>query len=229
MLYGAELLIGNLFMNLKKRKNILIIKNSPITLSAPPAIPLIKIGNAKLLAYSFNKVKQGGKLIFLCSDDPDEKDRTLPKFKNAETLKYPDWMKDIKFPGGGFYAPANKYYSMKKWVETYPNLKDNQTVLFLDPDMVFINPIKIDIKKGELWGQNWYSEDGSREIFDKFTNKNRNLINDNFCFMYPIAMTIHDVKLIVDTYINKCNQILKSEKIWNLRCMALLSQLQKQD
>jgi len=115
-------------------------------------------------------------------------------------------------PGAGWYGPRNKPYSMQKWVNTYPNLKDDETVLFLDPDMVFLKPMEIDVSKGVVWGHKWIINGDN--TFD-LLKKNRELITDDYAVMYPFAMTIGDVKLIVDTYINKCDQILKSIKKWN--------------
>ena len=181
----------------------------------------------ELLAYSFNKVKQGGKLIILCSDDPYAKGRTLPKFKNAETLKYPDWMKEVKFPNSDyFYGPRNGPFSMQKWVNSYPNLKDDETVLFVEPDMVFINPIKIDVSKGVVWGHKWIIN-GNNKKFDlmkrnriitinngdnnKFNliTSNRKLITDDYSVMFPLAMTIGDVKKICNTYTNLTDKAFK--------------------
>lgn len=175
----------------------------------------------ELLTYSFNKVKQGGKLIFLCSDDPSYKDRPLPKFKNAETLKYPNWM--IKWPDGGWYGPRNKPFSIQYWVNNYPNLKNDETVLFLDPDMVFLKPMKIDVSKEVVWGHKWIVN-GDNSNFD-LIKKNRELITDDYSVMFPLAMTIGDLKKICDTYTRLTDVAFKKTLIHDCEMYAFIMSL----
>lgn len=97
-----------------------------------------QIWQAQLLAYSHWKVGQPGPLTALVStDDPPQPvlDRT---FYTRAWSPHPRT--------GDAYLPYNKPYSIMTWLAEAP--PEEETVLLIDPDCVFLEPVEIHAVRG---------------------------------------------------------------------------------
>jgi hypothetical protein len=153
------------------------------------------------LEYTFKKVNQPGKLIRLCSYNEHNPDRVFDTSDISEIIKVPDYRTRWKKYTNDIdkdYGIANKIESLKYWVHNYPGLKDTDNVLLLDPDMVFVKPVKETTTPGKIIGQTWIGSTVEHRIFlENYKNKSR---LTNKLFMYPYIITVGDIKKIVDTY-----------------------------
>lgn len=174
----------------------------------------------ELLDYTYHKVKQSGKLIRLCSEDDFHPEKPFKKSKYAEVIKMRSWMKNEKT--GDSWGIANKFNSIKEWLFTYPNLKDEEAVLFLDPDMIFIKPVRYNINQGEVVGQRWMDVGIENSPSFNFAKKNRNLITKKFVVMYPFCIIVGDMKKIIDRYIALSYEIREKKKSWDAEMYALI-------
>ena len=110
---------------------------------------------SELLEYSWVKAGQPGELVRLVStDDPD----ALPKHKYARSVatrqsRVPAHTRDD-------YAPYNKPSSLLEWIYRE---QPSGTLLLLDPDCVFRQPVAREVAPGKPVGQHWIE----REIGDE--------------------------------------------------------------
>ena len=66
-------------------------------------------------------------------------------------LCVPSWADNERT--GDRWAIANKLASMELWLESHAGTRDDEAVLFLDPDMVFLEPVqKVKIDEYSLQG-----------------------------------------------------------------------------
>jgi hypothetical protein len=102
---------------------------------------------SELLEYSWQKVGQPGELIRLVStDDPS----SLPEHEVARVVATRSW-KIHPFTGDDF-APYNKPSSLLEWIYRE---RPWGTILLLDPDCVFREPVDREVEPGEAVGQHW--------------------------------------------------------------------------
>ena len=174
----------------------------------------------ELLDYTYHKVKQPGKLIRLCSEDDGHRERPFQEAKYAEVIKMRSWMTNEITDD--FWGIANKLNSTKEWLYTYPNLNDDDAVLFLDPDMIFIKPVRYTIHPGEVIGQRWLDVGIEKSPYFNFANKNRHLITNEFVLSYPFCITVLDMKRIVDRYISVSYDIREKIKCWEADMYGLI-------
>jgi hypothetical protein len=101
---------------------------------------------SELLEYSWKEVGQPGELIRLVATDQD----TLPGHRHARTIAAPSWQ--VHPTTGDDYAPYNKPASLLHWLRSeHPE----GTVLLLDPDCVFLEPIRREVSEGHPVAQKW--------------------------------------------------------------------------
>ena len=165
-----------------------------------------------LLEYSFKKVNQPGKLISYCSANEHN---VIPKTIHVPSIEMeincPDFMKSF---GEKNYGIANKLFSIKLWLETFPDLSG--TVLFMDPDMVFLSKIDVLVEEGTICGQLW-DEPGvaNHRYFMKYTpdDLKERLIRENI-FMFPFCINIKDMQKILPDFISYSSTIYQNEACW---------------
>lgn len=102
---------------------------------------------SELLEYSWKKVGQPGDLIRLVSTDNPG---SVPQHKYARTVATRQW-KIHPFTGDD-YAPYNKPSSLVEWIYRE---RPNGTLLLLDPDCVFRQPVEREVAPGKPVGQHW--------------------------------------------------------------------------
>lgn len=148
---------------------------------------------AELLDYSFRKVKQPGTLIRLCSEDAKYPNRDIPISNAGLTISTPNYSQltpEIDWP------IMNKVGSLKYlFNENY--FRDFDTLIFLDPDMIFIKPWDPEVTTGTACGQKWK---GYARAYCQKTSIQPDLCpeNENDCLMYPFAIKAGDMKVMVE-------------------------------
>ena len=148
---------------------------------------------ADLLDYSFKKVKQPGTLIRLCSEDWKYPKRKTPLSKEGVTIRTPNFSKltsKINWP------VMNKTGSLK-YIFKNKKLQDEDTLIFLDPDMIFIKTWNPEVKKGTAYGQEWkgYSNSSCQKAA---VQPELCPADKKECLMYPFAIKAGDMKNLVD-------------------------------
>lgn len=153
----------------------------------------------ELLEASFRAVGQPGRIVRLCSEDPQQPARHFDGSTIAEVLCMPSWMQDDET--GDRWPIANKPWSMKLWLESGA-VGDDDVVLFVDPDMVFLSRVELDVVPGEVVGQRWVDAGIAQHpnwrtygahVLDRITPET--------LVMYPFAATAGDMRRIVDRFI----------------------------
>lgn len=148
---------------------------------------------ADLLDYSFKKVKQPGTLIRLCSKDGRYPKREIPLSKAGHTICTPDFSKltsKINWP------VMNKTGSLK-YIFKKNIFNDEDTLIFLDPDMIFIKIWDPEVRMGRACGQKW------KGYLKKYCQKTS--VQPELCpaekdkiLMYPFAIKAGDMKNLVE-------------------------------
>lgn len=148
---------------------------------------------ADLLDYSFKKVKQPGTLIRLCSKDAKYPKKEIPLSKAGLTICTPNYSKitsEIDWPVRN--KPGSLNFLFKHNI-----FHDEDTLIFLDPDMIFIKIWDPEVHIGRAYGQKWkgYSNDYCQK-----TSAQPELCpaNADECLMYPFAIKAGDMKNIVE-------------------------------
>lgn len=102
---------------------------------------------SELLEYSWKRAGQEGALVRLvATDHPDR----LPAHEHAQCIPTRCWDHDPET--GEFYPIYNKPSSLLEWLYHY---RPEGTVLFIDPDCVFRDPIKRRVAPGSPASQAW--------------------------------------------------------------------------
>ena len=101
---------------------------------------------SELLEYSWKQVGQPGELIRFVATDGG----TLPAHPHARTIGTPSWQ--IHPDTGDDYAPYNKPAALVHWLRTE---QPDGTVLLVDPDCVFREPICREVAEGNPVSQKW--------------------------------------------------------------------------
>lgn len=171
----------------------------------------------ELLEYSFASAKQPGKLICLCSEG-ENGDLPMRTSNISEVVALPSYMKNEQT--GDFWGIANKMMSLKTWIadETIDG-----SILFLDPDMLFISPIDLNVEEGQIIGQRWVGPGvADSPLFGDYCRLNRENIVTQTAFMYPYIMHASDVRKTIDRYLELAYEIREKEKKWESDMFALI-------
>jgi hypothetical protein len=169
----------------------------------------------KLLYWSIKKSNQKGKLVILLSEDEGHKNEN-PVFSfpsDVDIINLPDWADKWKNENNNDWwgGIPNKYKSVE-WLCNNNYFKDDDKLLFLDPDMVFKTPIDVDIDNNQVIGQkfihfsplhNWKTYDNNEGI------------------MYPFALRFSTLKKISKDYTNFCEEIRKQTGKWESEMWGL--------
>ena len=108
----------------------------------------------KVLFWSIQKTNQQGKLILLLSDDVNHEGEVVDfNFDSSiEIYELPDWAKEWELKEGDWWGGIPNKYESIKWLTENRKFKPNDRLLFLDPDMIFLEPIDTEgFDRKELW------------------------------------------------------------------------------
>jgi len=146
---------------------------------------------AELLEYSFQKVSQPGKLIRICSEDSGFPGRSIPLSKAGRTIATPNYS---RLAPGIDWPVMNKPGAIKYFLERY-DLDDNDTLIILDVDMVFLKAWDPEVTRGHVYGQKWK---GYTKEYCQKTSIHPELCpeNDQRCIMSPFVIKAADIKRI---------------------------------
>jgi hypothetical protein len=178
----------------------------------------------RLLNWSRKKVNQNGKLIFLrCLDEMGEH-RPFDVYtdKDVTVIDLPDyaleWENTEEHAKRGekhwWGAIPNKYMSIK-WLCDNNYFKDDDTLLFLDPDMIFLEPITYQPKDDEIIAQrfihyyplnNWTVDESDRY---------------GWGIMYPFCINFKTLKKIIQDYKEASEGIRRQTKRWEAEMWGL--------
>lgn len=170
-----------------------------------------------LLEFSYANVRQPGRLICLCSEG--ENNDLSPRTSDiAEVVQLPSYMKNPVT--GDFWGIANKIMSLKAWIA---DESLDGSVLFLDPDMIFVSPVDISVSEGQVIGQRWVDPGvaGSPTI-ERFCAGNLDRITPETVFMYPYVMHTSDIRRMMARYEELAFGIRAAEKRWESDMFALV-------
>lgn len=153
----------------------------------------------KVLFWSIQKTNQQGKLILLLSDDVNHEGEVVDfNFDSSiEIHELPDWAKEWELKEGDWWGGIPNKYESIKWLTENRKFKPNDRLLFLDPDMIFLEPIDIHPGDNEIIAQEWV-----------------NAYPDRKAFMYPFALKFKTLQTFIDTYKKKCIQYRRDTKEW---------------
>ena len=166
----------------------------------------------RLLDWSRRKTKQTGKLLLLMSDDITHNNDLSLEFddKDVIVINLPDWAKKWKDEHDDWWGGIpNKYESFNWLAENYP-FDPGDTLLFLDPDMIFTEAVDIIPESNQIIGQTWIDY---APIPDwNFKGK---------AFMYPFVLKAQTLKTIKDDFKEFCFRIRKEVNRWESDMWAL--------
>ena len=161
----------------------------------------------KLLYWSIKKSKQKGKLILLVSSDElhagENPDFNFPS--DVTIIEQPDWAWKWKTENDDWWGGIPNKYKAVEWLCDNNYFKDEDKLLFLDPDMVFKTPIDVDIADNQVIGQKFIH-------FTHLSDWKR--YDSNEGIMYPFALKFSTLKKISKDYTSFCEQMRKQTGKW---------------
>lgn len=160
----------------------------------------------ELLNWSRKKVSQQGKLIILLSDDVNHhNEETIIEFDDSDVTVYdlPDYAKEWEIENDDWWGGIPNKYESIKWFAENGKLNDSDTLLFLDPDMIFTEKVNLSVNDDEVKGQRWID----------YKNRNKNYDTDSG-IMYPFVINFKTLKKIVDDYKSECIRFRKETNMW---------------
>lgn len=165
----------------------------------------------KLLLWSKKKVKQEGNTILLVSADIEN--RPFDEYIDPTVERYilPNWAQEWRDQNNNdnWGGIPNKYNALK-WMTENLDLNDDDQLLFLDPDMIFIEPVEFNVGPNEIIGARWY-----------FYTPLHNWPKKESGFMYPFIIQFGTLKKLANKYSAYCQQIRKDTGEWISEMWAL--------
>jgi hypothetical protein len=175
----------------------------------------------RLLKWSADKVKQKGKIIFLSSFDHNHHPENVKfDFPNVEVIELPDWAKEWEIKDGKWWGGIPNKYESINWLCKHKKFKPSDRLLFLDPDMVFLEPIDLYPNHNEIIGQRWIN-------FTALDKNTETIQEDEYGIMYPFAITFYTLKKIIKDYKQICIDIRKKTNLWEAEMWGLHYALEK--
>jgi hypothetical protein len=166
-----------------------------------------QVWQLKLLYWSMKKTKQKGKLVILLSEDKghqgENSDFTFPE--DVIIIQLPDWAHEWKVANDDWWGGIPNKYKSTEWLCDNNFFKDDDKLLFLDPDMVFIKPLDVDINDNQIIGQKFLG-------FSDLEGWNRYDSKDGI--MYPFALKFSTLKKIKNHFTSFSEQIRKQIGKW---------------
>jgi len=176
----------------------------------------------ELLDATFERVGQPGRLIRLCSVDSQHWSRPFQTEARSEVVRMPCWMVDERT--GDRWGIANKPASMRRWLQRSEDLRDDDVVLFLDPDMVFVDRVELDVTPGTVVGQRWVDHGiADHAYWREFGADVLDRIRPESIVMYPFAATAGDMRRIVGRFLSLSHHIRNTHRdCWAADMWALV-------
>lgn len=178
----------------------------------------------KLLNWSRKKVNQTGKLIFLRCLDEMGATRPLDVYADSdvEVIDLPDYAldwenaeEDAKRGKKHWWgAIPNKYMSIK-WLCDNNYFQDEDTLLFLDPDMIFLEPITYQPKDNEIIAQRFIHYTPMQGWTVLPNEKSGEGI------MYPFCINFKTLKTIIEDYKLASEEIRRQTRRWEAEMWGL--------
>ncbi len=153
------------------------------------------------------KSKQKGKLVILLSEDKghqgENPDFTFPE--DVIVVRLPDWAEEWKVENNDWWGGIPNKYKSTEWLCNSNLFKDDDKLLFLDPDMVFKKPLDVDINDNQVIGQKFL---GFSDLvgWDRYESKEG--------IMYPFALKFSTLKKIKHHFTSFSEQIRRQIGKW---------------
>ena len=188
-----------------------------------------------LLDFSFAESKQPGILIRIVSDDSKDK-RPIVKTKYGYTIITPDFSKlnkDKTWPV--MNKPGSMEYFINRLSPEFKQRNKNSTLVFLDPDMVFIKSWdpRNDFKMGEVIGQKWkgYSNEycSQTSIDTGYCPKTESNSDNSGPLMFPFAIKLKDMEKISYDVSNYAKKGYLKHNQWMADMSAFVTAIEKHE
>jgi hypothetical protein len=166
----------------------------------------------KLLDWSIRKVNQKGRLLLLMSEDMAHQGEEIDFNFSDDVIivDLPDWAHQWKTEHDDWWGGIpNKFESFYWLADQYPFDPDDR-LLFLDPDMIFIEPVDLYPEEDEIIGQKWKN-------YQPIPGWNQ----DPEAFMYPFCLRARSLKKIKEDFRAYCIKVRKQENRWESDMWAL--------
>lgn len=173
----------------------------------------------KLLNWTRKKVGQSGKLIILLSEDIKHKGEVTDfNFVDKEVFVYnlPDWAKEWELQENDWWGGIPNKYKAVEWVCRSNLFNDDDKLLFLDPDMIFIKPVDFILKDNHIVGQKFIHFTPIPDLENKITSS-----YPVEGIMYPFALKFKTLKEFSDKYTQYCQEIRKKTGKWEAEMYGL--------
>ena len=177
----------------------------------------------KLLYWSLKRVRQEGKLVILLSDDNGHQGQYLDyDWEDVITITQPDYAQEYQTANDDWWGGIPNKYKSIEWLVDNNYFNDEDTLLFVDPDMVFIKPIDINCGINEFKAQKWIDYNGC----DYFNTQGQDYGNG---IMYPFITSFSVLKTITPNYVNYCQKLRKETGHWISEMWALDQAVKEKD
>ena len=165
------------------------------------------------LERSFENVNQTGQLTILLSEDINHKNEKIDfNFsKNTKVIELPDWAKEWELKNKDWWGGIPNKYESISWLCENLDLIDTDKILFLDPDMIFLQSVDFNLSNNEVIGQRWKD----------FNRPNDNYPTGKKGIMYPFALNFFTLKKIIDSYKQACIDYRVNTKKWEAEMFGL--------
>ena len=166
----------------------------------------------RALYWSLKKVNQKGRLILLLSEDKNHSKEQTNFYldSSVEVFELPDWAKEWELKEGDWWGGIPNKYESIKWLTENRNFEPDDRLLFLDPDMIFLESVDLYPDDNQIIGQLW------PQAYD-----------DKKGFMYPFAIKFKTLTTIVDDYKSECIRFRKETDNWISEMWGLVSAAEK--
>ena len=172
----------------------------------------------KLLHWSLKKVNQKSKLVVLLSGDYGHRDET-PDFSflsDAILIDQPDYAHQWQTGNDDWWGGIPNKYKSIEWLCNNNYFKDEDKLLFLDPDMVFTKSVDFDLEDNHIIGQKFIDF----VPLPGWEDREEDLANPKG-IMYPFALKFSTLKKFYKKYTEYCELIRKKEGKWEAEMWGL--------
>lgn len=173
----------------------------------------------KLLNWSRKKVGQKGKLVVLLSNDTNHQNE-ITDFtfldRDVRVYELPDWAKEWELANSDWWGGIPNKYKAIEWVCNNNIFKDEDKLLFLDPDMIFTSPVTLELEDNHVIGQKFLHYMPLREYNDKEKDP-----SNPEGIMYPFALKFSTLKKFHSKYTQYCEEIRRKLGRWEAEMWGL--------
>ncbi|MEE9372264.1 MAG: GlcNAc-transferase family protein [Saprospiraceae bacterium] len=130
--------------------------------------------------------------------------------EDVEIINLPDWAHQWKEKNGDWWGGIPNKFESFYWLAENKLFKKEDVLLFLDPDMIFIDSVNYHPESDEIIGQLW----------EDYTPL-RDWPQESRAFMYPFVLQYATLEKIKDDFKKYCLKIREHEKKWESDMWAL--------